>query len=200
MEKIKTMAGWLDRFFGILFWIFAAGAGILAVLLCVALVQGESGPVYRSFCGNIDLGGLELTLQAAYMPRGAWAAALVWIQLAMVVSGGAGVCWGMRLVRRMLAPMKAGYPFDGTISRNLRRLGLLTMIVGAGMSLLQMAATIARTQAICFADVFQMQAIEKIGVTLHFDVTFLFVSCLLFLLSMVFCYGEQLQQLSDETL
>ena len=111
-----------------------------------------------------------------------------------IVSFGAFLA-GIALVRQILRPMKDGRPFCGVVTRNLRRLGILTLICavldlgcqtfGAGL--------IARTMAAAGEG-------AEMVVSHRWSPLLLIGAALLFLMSYVFRYGEELQQLSDETL
>ena len=119
----------------------------------------------------------------------------VGISLASAVLSFGAFLAGIALVRQILRPMKDGRPFCGVVTRNLRRLGILTLICavldlgcqtfGAGL--------IARTMAAAGEG-------AEMVVSHRWSPLLLIGAALLFLMSYVFRYGEELQQLSDETL
>ena len=117
------------------------------------------------------------------------------ISLASAVLSFGAFLAGIALVRQILRPMKDGRPFCGVVTRNLQRLGILTLICavldlgcqtfGAGL--------IARTMAAAGEG-------AEMVVSHRWSPLLLIGAALLFLMSYVFRYGEELQQLSDETL
>lgn len=91
-------------------------------------------------------------------------------------------------------------PFDGNVSSYLVRLAgyvLLGGMVWNGISVLRI---INFQHTIDFQLLFNPAYVSKIDFRIHFSPGFLVVTALIYLLSHVFRYGQELQKLSDETL
>jgi len=106
----------------------------------------------------------------------------------------------VKTIRAILAPMKEGKPFASETSKNLRKLGWYSLVVCIAtqtmeaVSLFIMAA-MYRIDTLLISD-----KITHVDVNASFDLSVLIIPAVFFLLAYVFKYGEQLQNLSDETL
>ena len=108
--------------------------------------------------------------------------------------------YGTVLLRRILAPMKEGRPFEESVSADLRRGAWMVIIGGAVSQILGLAERLFLLRAYPMEAIFSSAAIAKLEYTFVFDFSFLLMAAALFFLSYVFRYGQSLQQLSDETL
>lgn len=191
MKNLKKTATILDGFFRILFWAVAIAMPVACAAMAYFWYNGSSGgfnSMMLSF-GGIALQGLELPM----LEMNGW-----WVALLVLILLTAGLyLYGIRALRAIFAPMKEGRPFSPTISQNFRKLGWTAL----GLGILDTVST-------GIAQSIVVQALQKAlvgtGLSLSvkhvYDIAFLVLAGLLFLLSFVFKYGEQLQQLDDETL
>lgn len=197
MEKLKNSARNLDMLFRILFWVLVVGASLVAVIIVVAMLMGSDSVLYQAFATNVDLGNLQITPISEYCPQ---TNAPLICRLIMLIAAAVSVGWGIMLLRRILKPMTDARPFDGSISKNIRNLGLLTLISGFVLSVVKTVCTMIDFGAFHIEELFNVERISQVVVKNHIDLTFVPVAAILILLSLVFRYGEELQQLSDETL
>ena len=203
MNKLQNTAKKLDTVFHVLN-IFLSIA-FVALIVCLALIAAafifKLDPyMIGSGYNSLSFGNLDLTIAQAYAPNPKLVLVLVAIQsvLALVI------CVITRLsvncIRNILAPMKMGEPFHSAVSSNLKKLGKFILVLGISTHCIE-----AFTTGL-FVGGFDLEGLligEKItGITYNstFDMTFLVFAAMMFLLSYVFQYGEELQQLSDETL
>ncbi len=126
------------------------------------------------------------------------------LQIGIVLAMGAAVAAlgvrAVKAVRAMLKPMKEGQPFHREVSVNLRKLGVFSIVMGAALNVMK-AVTLYSTAALCgLKTLLTSEKIVRVDVNVQFDLTFLVMAAAFFLLSYVFRYGAELQQLSDETL
>ena len=100
-----------------------------------------------------------------------------------------------------LKPMTQGQPYDGTVSKMLRKLGIgcvLICIVGNVISYLQV-----RSEHSAFFEIAQRNfsgAVSRIAYGYSIQLGYLFIGAVLLVFSLVFRYGEELQIQADETL
>jgi len=114
-----------------------------------------------------------------------------------------GVAYGwlaLRIIRRILAPMKDGQPFDNAVSVNLKNLAWIILGGGVVSQLLGMASGILMYKAYDFSALFLSDKITGVALNLEMDLTCVLVFAILYMLGCVFQYGEELQKQSDETL
>lgn len=202
MEQMMKTAKGLRGFFKVLHILLKVaavtclvGLGIIAVGFLFNLDPSMIGEGYE----NIELGVLEFSLAEAYAPD----ERLVLIYLAgMIVAALVLVLFcskAIKCVLEMLDPMTEGKPFAGVISANLKKLAVYIIIMGVGVNLVDLVDTM-----VCSGHLLKLLAASEVfnRVTVHYeiDLSFLVTPGVLFLLSYIFRYGEELQQLSDETL
>lgn len=203
MNNLSNTAKKLDKIFGIVHIVLGAVAIaciVVVALIGIAYVLKLDPEMIGTNYENFDIGFLELTIAEAYAPS-KW---LVLLHAAIVMAVGCRLCYdgrrGVSYIREILQPMIEEKPFASIVSTNLKKLARLSINLGI------LANIIILTDQIMTVFVFDLPALlvsEKIthvGGLFDVDLSFLIYWAILMLLSYVFSYGEQLQQLSDETL
>lgn len=194
MKKLTGTAKALDTIAHVLQVLCMVAAIMLAVAVVLLLVFNIEA---YEFDSRIELGNFSFVL--ASVDPSAVHTQFLWT--APPAIGGVLVMWlVLRLIRRLLAPMREGKPFDSSVSRNLRSLSWITLIGGAVCSLLKSIAEIAVYRIYDFHSLFQNDLITGCTLNIAPDMSFVLLFAILFLLSCVFRYGEELQKQSDETL
>lgn len=203
MKDLSTTAKKLDTFFHILYiciTILLVSAIVGLVIIGAAFLLKLDPDMVGTGYEMIDAGFLELEIAPEYAPS----KQLVLIQAAIQLSMGflCALCGRIctRHIREILQPMTRNEPFSTIVSLNLKKLAVLSIILGISMNLLQLADHLMLVFALRLPELLISEKILHVGETFTFDISFLAVSALLLLLSDIFRYGEELQQLSDETL
>ncbi len=106
----------------------------------------------------------------------------------------------IRIICRILAPMKEGQPFDTSVSANLRKLCWLTLAGGALSQVLTAVCTALLYSRHDLGNLFLNEHITHVTLDVKMDLTFVVLALIWYMLSCIFRYGEVLQQQSDETL
>ena len=203
MNNLSNTAKKLDKVFEIAHIVLGAVAiacVVVVALIGVAYVLKLDPSMIGTDYENFDIGFLELTVAEAYAPN----KSLVLLHAAIVMAVGCRLCYdgrkGVGYIREILQPMIEEKPFASIVSTNLMKLARLSINLGI------LANIIILTDQIMTVFVFDLPALlvsEKIahvGGLFEVDLSFLIYWAILMLLSYVFRYGEQLQQLDDETL
>ena len=102
---------------------------------------------------------------------------------------------------KLLRPMTQGQPYDGTISRTLKKFGVGYIMIGIGqnvISYLMLRTSIYRF--VEFLNAFPTDTVSSINGQISFSFAFIFTGALILVFSLVFQYGEELQVQADETL
>lgn len=197
-SKMMQTAKNLDIFANVLCKI-AAGAGIACVVLafCVLLFGGQ---VFATGIITLDLDFLKLHLadtapvNETFLKLYAFTATL----------GGGILCFLLSyisgLFRKILSPMKAGRPFEPEIAVNLRKIGVGILIGGFLSELVKVGSRILFVHAYSIRELFNSSTVSKTEYIFTIDLNFVILTCMMFLLSYIFAYGQALQQDSDETL
>ena len=203
MKDLTKTASILDKILRILSVAIKIGAaalvvglGILAAGFLFDLPPQMIGEGYE----HADLGFITFTVAENYLPDHR----IIWCELAMEMILSL-ICmvpahFSVKAIRAILAPMKEGKPFHNTVSTNLRKLANCACSLGIGLNLLQIISKILLVKAYDLHLLLLSEKITHVEFMFNFDLSFLAVWTILLLLSYIFRYGEELQQLSDETI
>ena len=203
MNNLSNTAKKLDRIFEIVHIVLGAlaiacivGVALIAVAYFLKWDPSRIGTNYEKF----DVGFLELTVAEAFAPN-KWIV-LLQTAITLVVSCRL-LCIGRRgvtYIRQILHPMAEEKPFDSIVSTNLSKLAKLSIHLGILYNVIILAEQIIAVFVYDLPGLLISDKITHISGMFNVDLTFVVYWAILLLLSYVFRYGEQLQQLSDETL
>lgn len=189
----------IDRILKIVQGFLVAGVIVSAIFIPLTAVFGEK---IIADASTVELGGLNIALAGDYHnyldPSGIKMSIIVGLIIAIITCAVAWLC--LRKIREILSPMKEGRPFEEGISKKIRQLALI-ILVGGGIA--EVGGAISQVFAIKaynLATLFNNAAIDYTTYNYNFSLWFVVVALILFFLSYVFHYGEELQRESDETL
>ena len=202
MKKLSTTAKTLDKILNIVYAVF--GALAIAAIVVVAMVGIfyalglETESLLTSFA-SFDIGFLEIEVAQECIPD----AGIVLMQAVILLSGSCMVIYlcrkGIVYIRQILKPMAEEKPFDSIVSTNLRKLANLSIYIGIMCNVVLLIEQFIMVYAYDLRSLLLSNNIPVVDFNFEIDLSFLFTWGILMLLSYVFQYGEQLQQLSDET-
>lgn len=198
-EKIISSANRMYSIVNVLEKILLVGIALILIgIVAVFFVPKDS---YMSQSTTLTLGNIALELNERLLPNQqiqVWRIAVGLLAAALIV---AVTYYGFRIVKSILSPMKEGRPFDENASTSIRKLG--TLVFWGGL-VSQVAEYVTETMLVQkyvnLIDLFKEGIVNKITVNYTFSLTFMFIAFILYLLSYVFEYGQELQRESDETL
>lgn len=203
MKQLCSTAKKLDTFFKVLQTCLniaaiavLAGLGVIAAGFLFQLDPDMLGRGYRS----IDVGILSLEIAEGYAPDKNLVLVLTAVELVLafvclLIARRCNSC-----VRDILKPMISGEPFHRSVSESLKKLARCSLILWAVLNLANIAVTGMYAFGFDLPGLLISEKITHISIESTFDLSFLLVAAVLYLLSYIFRYGEQLQKLSDETL
>ena len=198
-EKLIKNAGIIDRILKILQGFALAGVIVAAIFIPLTLIFGTKVIADAS---HLELGNLTLKMAgdfSGYLDLDAVRTSiLITLAVAVVTCGAVWYC--LRLLRGILAPMKAGRPFETGVADKIRTLGWALLIGGAVSELGMAAAAVAELKAYDLSFLKSASLVESITYNYRMDLWFVWAALLVFFLSYVFRCGERLQRESDETL
>ena len=203
MNNLSNTAKKLDKVFEIAYIVLGAlaiacivGVALIGVAYILKLDPTMIGTGYENF----DIGFLELTVAEDYAPS-KW---LILLQAAITLLVSCRLMYegrrGVGYIREILLPMKEEKPFDTIVSTNLKKLAKLSIVLGILCNMIILSEQIMMVFVYDLPGLLISEKITHVGGMFQVDLTFLIYWAVLLLLSYVFQYGEQLQQLSDETL
>lgn len=203
MEKLTTAAKKLDKVFHIadsVLLALAVASGVFIVLIGLAYVLGWDPEFIGTGYTSFEVGFLELEIAEAWSPD-KW---LVLAQIAITLIVGCGAILtgrqGIGCIRAILLPMTQGQPFHGAVSINLKKLAKISIVLGVLWNIIMLSEQIMMVFVYDLPGLLISEKVTHVGGLFQLDLTFVVYWGILMLLSYIFSYGEQLQQLSDETL
>ena len=203
MKNLIKTASISDKLLHILFIATAIGSvGCVVGLGIIAVGVIFDLPPYMIGTGfeNVSLGFLTISLSDTSMPDIkvilGWIAADILLTLLCLLIARKMI----GAFRDILAPMKTGSPFHNTVSIRLRTLAKYTCVIGVALNIQDIFSNILMEKAYNLSSVILSDQVTHVTITNVIDLSFLFIAGIFLLLSFVFRYGEELQQLSDETL
>lgn len=203
MTQLKSTAKKLDTFFRVLNIFLKIGIvcclvslGIIAVGYLFDLNPYTIGTGYNS----LKFGRLDIVIAESYAPDEWFVLALLSVRFVIAI-----VCLLIArrcctCVRDILHPMTQGEPFHNTISLNLKKLAKNSLILCVIVDCQELITSFMFVRGYNLSDLLLSEKITHVSFHSEINLTFLIVAAVLYLLSYIFRYGEQLQQLSDETL
>ena len=200
MEKLKKMAKNLDTVAKIIFYlnIGAAAMIFLAWILMFGDILMDKNALREYLVLKFD--SVKVGIAPEYAPSLQYTNMRFFIGTLLSVALICFVIYAIKVVRKILAPMKEGLPFDESVSKNLRNLGFLTLIGGSVWSVTKAVLDTTSFQVYQISEMFRPERITGVELEVTLDTTFLIIAAVIFLLSYIFKYGTELQKLSDETL
>ena len=203
MTKLNSTAKKIDTFFKF-FATLLNIAGItllvgLAIIGAAFLFDLDPAMVGHGY-NTVNIGFMKLRIAEAYAPdpRHVLKVMAAQLVLALVVCFVTRFC--IKCMRQILQPMVDNKPFDSTVSTNLKKLAKYALIAGIAVNVIELLSSIALIRGYDLDLLIIHEKIPHAEFQYTFDFGFLLVWGILLLLSYVFRYGEELQQLSDETL
>ena len=110
------------------------------------------------------------------------------------------VIYAAKIARKILLPMKEGLPFDESVYKNFRKLGVFTLIGGGLISAGRVLIDTMSYRAYEVQNLFIRDKIIECRLEPRIDLGFILIALVFFLMSYIFRYGAELQKQSDETL
>ena len=203
MKKLTKTASTLNNIFSVaekVLFALAIAAIVCIVLIAASWLLGWNPDMIGTGYENFDIGFVELQIAEAYAPD-KW---LVLLQAAITLLVSCRLFYdgrkGIGYVRQILQPMKEEKPFASVVSTNLGKLARLSINLGILYNIIILSEQVMTVFVYDLPGLLISEKIAHVGGMFQVDLTFIVYWAVLLLLSYIFRYGEELQQLSDETL
>lgn len=200
MNKLKKIAQTLDSIAKIIFYI-NIGAAILMLFIWILIFSEVlmDQNILREYL-ILTLGSVKVGIVPESAPSLTYTNTRFFLGTLLLFAVTLLFLYGVKIARKILKPMKEGLPFDESISKNLKNLGILTLIGGGIWSVAKVIIDTTTFYAYRVSELFRPEIITHVELSISLDTTFLVIAAVIFLLSYIFRYGAELQKLSDETL
>ena len=202
MEKLMKTSKIVDKVLKIIYYlmVFMGAMSTILCILALILMAVKADVVTTMGFNSIGFSGVTFELKETVPADRTYMMATLSMALAVVVIVMVIPCYIIRLLRKVLNPMKEGQPFAGTVSKDLKKLGLAVMIGGI---IANIALSVGNYIMLVSPDVMELlksDMVSDIIIKNDINLTSIFSGILIVMLSHVFHYGENLQQQADETL
>ncbi|MBQ8641785.1 MAG: DUF2975 domain-containing protein [Clostridia bacterium] len=202
LEKMKKMAGRMEKCIRVLQIVFVI---YMAVFICLMSAAGIANAMHPENSDietmtTVEVGHITVAVEPERQTDTEWVA---WSAIVLYAVCTVGVWYILQLFRRILAPIREGDPFSGTVSRDIRKIGWTVVGLGVTSNLINLLEAIGEWIMIVpeLADgSLGSYLIHSVTFKYTFEAGFLVVFVILMLVAWIFEYGAELQKLSDETL
>ena len=198
MKKMKKAAGELAQLakIGEVMWF---GAGCLMVLAALNVCFFEPN-ILSGEPVTLSLGSVKVDIWGAdFLPPGLSKVNLL-VRALMFCVLCFLVIYAAKIARKILLPMKEGLPFDESVYKNFRKLGVFTLIGGGMISAGRVLIDTMSYRAYEVQNLFIRDKIIECRLEPQVHLEFILIAFVFFLMSYIFRYGAELQKQSDETL
>ena len=200
MEKLMKTSKTVDTILKVVYKIMQVAGIILLVSIGICIVAQFVDKLPMAELTSVSVSDVELTFKEPMLIDSSKAVIemVVTLVVALLVIGI--TCYMIQLLRKVLAPMIVGQPFDGTVSKNIKKLGIAVIVNGLAIDIAESVMSSMAFYMYDIAELILSDNISKIMVNSEVSLDSVLVGVLVIMLSHVFRYGEQLQQQADETL
>ena len=198
-KKLIRSASVIDRILKIFQGFALAGVIVAVVFIPSTLIFGEKIVVNSS---SVDIGVLNIHLaidSAEYLDLGHLRMSICTMLAGMIlVCAAAWYC--LKVLREILKPMKEGTPFAEGTSTKIRKLAWAVLIGGGIGEISSKVSSVFALRAYHIEKLLDDSVVKSISYNYKISFWFVVAALVLFFLSCIFRYGEELQRESDETL
>ena len=197
--KMKKSAAVVDRILKIVQG-FAVAMGIVCLIFIP--LTAILGTKIIADAAHPKLGVLQLNLTgdpAAYLNVTEIKLSIIAVLIASILVLCA-IWYCLRLLREILSTMKEGRPFEAGVSRKLRKLAIAVLVGGGISEIARVLGSVFELKAYEIERLFDPSLVSEISFNYTIRLWFVVAALILFFLSYVFRYGEELQREADETL
>lgn len=201
MNKLSKTAKIISLLLGIAFWIILVYNLVYGCFIARSCFATFKAPEFQTV---LSVNGITQGSLSLYSETGIAISreTLLWeYALSLMVSfiQMPILCYGIQLLRKILSPIAQQRPFSGT-SGILKKLGWVSVILALFRNGFEWGLVYMNEHIMPVSELFHGSSITRVSFRFEPDMTFIMVAVVIFILAAVFRYGEELQQLSDETL
>lgn len=200
MEKLMKTSKTVDTILKVVSRILQVAGVIIFVGVGVCLVAELLGKLPAAELASISFSDVKLEFKEPRLVSNTFMVIEMGTTMVMALLAITVTCYLIKVLRKVLAPMIAGQPFDGTVSSNIKKLGIACIAGGLIIDILETFATNLAFYMFDVASLFLSEDIGRVTVNHEIRLGSVLVGVLVIMLSYVFRYGEELQKQADETL
>ena len=201
-EKMIRLAVKLDAAFKVLQHIATIAMLVVVIVMAVLTVVNLIDPdaVIGTNFNMVEVGPITFELAQQHSPNNRTVLTYAWIYTVLGAACAAAICYALGRLRLILQCMAQGEPFRPEAAEHIRKLAFSVLALGIVHNIASFAEATVSVFLFGLDRLVDGGQILSVRVNYSLDLTFLIGFFLLLLLSCIFRYGAELQQLSDETL
>ena len=178
--------------------VFVIAIGII-VLFSILVVKGSNSIVVSETTASVILGKLKVTLNQPQLAQQILNSNSFPFAILIVASFCIIFYLGLRELGKIVEEALQSSVFGKNISKRLIHLAWY-VIVGGMINILSVIVSALRINSMNLMQIFNTSVVTGIDIKYTYDISFIFIAFVLYLLAKIFEYGAELQKLSDETL
>lgn len=201
-EKMMSTAKKLDTFFKVIQRITTISMLVVICVIAVLTVVNLINPnaVIGTGFNMVEIGPITFELAQQYSPSNRTVLTYAWIYTALGAACAVAICYALGRLRQILQCMAQGEPFRPEAADHIRKLAYAVLALGIVHNIAAFGEALVSVFLFGLDRLVDGGQILSVHVNYALDLTFLIGFFLLLLISYIFRYGAELQQLSDETL
>lgn len=200
MEKLMKTSKTVDTILKVVYKILQVTGIIIFVGVGICLVAEILDKLPAAEFTGVSFGDVELQFAEPQIVDNTFMVIEMGTTMVMALIAITVTCYLIKVLRKVLTPMIAGQPFDGTVSTNIKKLGITIISGGLIIDFIEVIGSNLAFYMYDIADLILSDNISKITVNGEISMGNVLAGVLVIMLSYVFHYGEELQQQADETL
>lgn len=172
----------------------------VALLIGLSLFYAFNKDVYNMLFGSIRIDYLQLTFNDdSALSKDKMS---IWLPLIFLITAIFVfiIYKAVQTIESICTITMNHTPFDVRVSNHMKNLAKYILVGGIVFNILEVCRIMQFKQTINFDLLFNTKYVTQINFDIRLHLSFLVFAALIYLLSYIFRYGQELQQLSDETL
>lgn len=172
----------------------------VALLIGLSLFYAFNKDVYNTLFGSIRIDYLQLTFNDdSALSKDKMS---IWLPLIFLITAIFVfiIYKAVQTIESICTIAMDHTPFDVRVSNHIKKLAKYILAGGIVFNILEVCRVMYFKQIINFDLLFNTKYVTQINFGIRLHLSFLVFAALIYLLSYIFRYGQELQQLSDETL
>lgn len=172
----------------------------VALLIGLSLFYAFNKDVYNTLFGSIRIDYLQLTFNDdSALSKDKMS---IWLPLIFLITAIFVfiIYKAVQTIEYICTITMNHTPFDVRVSNHIKNLAKYILVGGIVFNILEVCRIMQFKQTINFDLLFNTKYVTQINFDIRLHLSFLVFAALIYLLSYIFRYGQELRQLSDETL
>ena len=198
MKKISDIAKKID----IIIWFFRKliVAAVIIVIVCLAILLGTDEAYYLKGKFPVSLSFASFQFVEECRPEPQIMKVYFWGMILLSIVVLAFIYYEFVIIQRIIKLMIEQRPFDISMVKNIRLFSWVILIGEGVLAIIEFGLQVFRYYAFDFENLFLSDKLVGISADFDFNMDFVWMFLVIYLLSYVFQYGQELQIQSDETL